>query len=605
MKFLKIKYTLNFLTSYRIVGISLGCLVSIILIFITSNIYLFEDFELKTLDLRFRLRGSALPNPDKNAVFEDIIIVDINDYSLEKLGRFQQWPRSYHAKIIDYLKKGNPKVIGFDIFFIEEDQDLKEDLRISKATLKAGNVVHSMILSKKEEKLKGTTEEIYKEDHKEELIKKHNCNNTLKNYQNNHLIKLIESNASSLPIPTLLKNSAGIGYVSITPDSDGIIRNLPLIMKYKSNIYPSFALEIARIFLKAKKEEIRLIPEEKCLKIKDIKIPISDEGKMLINYIGPPYSYRYIPYEVILREDIPVEFFRDKIILVGASAPGLYDLSSTPFSPVYPGIEVHANIIYNILNKKPLVPLSQKATLGIVIFLGALTGFFSSYLRLVNSIFMVLIIVLSYLITSIYFFEVKNVWLATIQPIMNILFCYLVVWIYRYSSVEEQIFSDQLTKVYNRRYLDIKLEKEINSANWLHLPLSLLIIDADHFKRINDIYGHLTGDKVLEEIASILKLNIRSKDTVARYGGEEFVIIFPKCNTDQAYVIAERIRKSIAERQFYDISENQIKVTISGGIATYPINALNKKSLVSEADQALYQAKDSGRNMIMIAGRLW
>lgn len=595
MRLHKLKFGLRFLTNYGIAGIGLGCIASIILIFITSNIYLFEDFELKTLDLRFRLRGSIHSNPDKHAVFEDIIIVDIDDASLGALGRFQQWPRSYHAEIINYIKKGKPKAIGFDIFFIEEDKNYQEDVKLSQATLKAENVVHSMVLSKS----KGDLRSVKSDIQGEKLLLRYAYDSS-KNYKNYSIAKC---NVSSVPIASLLETSKGLGYASIIPDNDGIVRNIPLIMEYKGHIYPSLALEVARISLGAKKEEVKIFPG-KYVKIKNIKLPINREGKMLVNYVGPERSYRYIPYQVILREDIPTEFFRDKIILIGASAPGLYDLPSTPFSPVYPGVEVHANAIYNILNKNFIIPLNQKATLGVVIFLGALTGLFSSYLRLVNSIFGVLIIMLSYLIASVYFFEVKNTWIAIIQPVLNILFCYLVVWIYRYVSVEQQVFSDQLTRVYNRRYFDIKLEKEINAASWFHSPLSIMMLDIDFFKRLNDTYGHLIGDKILEEVSFILRNNVRLKDTVARYGGEEFVIILPKCESEQAYIIADRIRKSIAERQFQDKSGKTIKTTISIGVATYPINALNKRDLVLEADQALYQAKDNGRNMVMVAGRL-
>lgn len=595
IRFSKLKFGLKFLTNYGTVGVGLGCIVSIVLIFVTSNIYLFEDFELKTLDLRFRLRGSTHTNPDKNAVFEDIIIVDIDDASLRNLGRFQQWPRSYHTEVINYIKKGNPKAIGIDVFFIEEDKDYLEDFKLSQAISKAKNVVCSMVLSKSEDNLKNPK----KETQKEKLLLKY-AYDFAKNYKNYSINKC---NTSLIPIISLLESSKGLGHASIIPDTDGIVRNLPLIMEYNEYIYPSLALDIARVSLDAKKEEIEILPG-RYIKIKDTMIPINKEGKMLINYVGPEYSYRYIPYYVVLKKDIPVDFFEDKIILIGASASGLYDRPSTPFSPVYPGVEVHANAIYNILNKNFIVPLNQKTTLGVVVFLGILTGLCSSCFRLINSIFGILAIMLSYLVASVYFFEVKNTWLATIQPTLNILFCYLVVWIYRYLAVEQQIFSDQLTKIYNRRYFDIKLEKEINAASWFHSPLSIMMLDVDFFKQLNDTYGHLTGDKVLEEVSSILKNTVRLKDTVARYGGEEFVIILPKCESEQAYIIAERIRKSIAGRQFYDKLGNPIRTTISIGIATYPVNALNKRDLVLEADQALYQAKDNGRNMVMIAGRL-
>ena len=126
------------------------------------------------------------------------------------------------------------------------------------------------------------------------------------------------------------------------------------------------------------------------------------------------------------------------------------------------------------------------------------------------------------------------------------------------------------------------------------------MIDVDHFKLYNDTCGHLAGDEVLRNIAAIFRRCIRESDCVGRYGGEEFLIILPETVADDAWRIADRIRSRLAEEDFPADSQ-PVKITISGGIATFPGNGRSPESLLKSADAALYQAKDHGRNRVVPA----
>jgi diguanylate cyclase len=152
---------------------------------------------------------------------------------------------------------------------------------------------------------------------------------------------------------------------------------------------------------------------------------------------------------------------------------------------------------------------------------------------------------------------------------------------------------DYLTKVFNRKALYEKLEFEIARANRYKDDLSVLMIDLDHFKTINDVHGHLAGDSVLKQVAEIIKSNLREPDIAGRYGGEEFLIILPRTDREQGFIVAERIRKSIQDADLL----NRTKVTISGGLKEYNGESLNK--LLDEADKRLYIAKRNGRNNIV------
>ena len=154
---------------------------------------------------------------------------------------------------------------------------------------------------------------------------------------------------------------------------------------------------------------------------------------------------------------------------------------------------------------------------------------------------------------------------------------------------------DYLTGVLNRRALNEKLEYEIIRVDRNKRPLSVLLLDVDHFKNINDTYGHMIGDDVLIQMAGVVKKNIRVMDMVGRYGGEEFLVVLPECNQQAASIVAEKIRKGIEQTAF----ETGIHVTISGGIQEYHGGSLT--ALINQADQALYQAKEKGRNQIVLA----
>jgi diguanylate cyclase (GGDEF)-like protein len=158
---------------------------------------------------------------------------------------------------------------------------------------------------------------------------------------------------------------------------------------------------------------------------------------------------------------------------------------------------------------------------------------------------------------------------------------------------------DGLTGLFNHRFFQEVLGNEILRAQRADSPVSLLLIDIDHFKQYNDSYGHPKGDIALAAIGAILKEDTRSYDTAARYGGEEFAVVLPYSSQQQATAVAERIRRDVAKYSFPGlISGSRASLTVSIGIATYPTNAKTKTDLFDRVDQALYLAKSEGRNRV-------
>jgi diguanylate cyclase (GGDEF)-like protein len=160
-------------------------------------------------------------------------------------------------------------------------------------------------------------------------------------------------------------------------------------------------------------------------------------------------------------------------------------------------------------------------------------------------------------------------------------------------------FTDHLTGLKTRGYFEQQLELEIKRTERKGESFCLLMLDIDHFKPLNDTYGHHVGDKVLRRVASVLTKDMREVDTVARYGGEEFVIILPETTEAEAYAVAQRIRAAIETEQFNFDAAHTEPITISIGVAVFGQDASTRKQLVQRADAALYVAKGQGRNKVV------
>jgi len=160
--------------------------------------------------------------------------------------------------------------------------------------------------------------------------------------------------------------------------------------------------------------------------------------------------------------------------------------------------------------------------------------------------------------------------------------------------------TDGLTGLFNRNHIMELLGREKSHAQLTHGRLSVLMIDIDYFKKINDTYGHPVGDTVMVRLAETLTASVRECDFVGRYGGEEFIVILPDSTVDNALITAERIRKNVGNLQFIEDRES-FSVTVSVGVAGFPDNGERTESILTQADNALYQAKDEGRNRVVMA----
>ena len=167
------------------------------------------------------------------------------------------------------------------------------------------------------------------------------------------------------------------------------------------------------------------------------------------------------------------------------------------------------------------------------------------------------------------------------------------------SKIEEMASTDKLTGLLNRHAFGILIDKLVAAYRRTPQPITVLLVDIDHFKNINDQYGHRVGDLVLSGVARLLRENLREADFAVRWGGEEFLLILRGCTTAEGMVVAEKIRSAIAEQQFYD-ADPALRVTISAGISKFD-DSEGIDQTVNRADVALYAAKERGRNQVCLA----
>jgi diguanylate cyclase (GGDEF)-like protein len=173
--------------------------------------------------------------------------------------------------------------------------------------------------------------------------------------------------------------------------------------------------------------------------------------------------------------------------------------------------------------------------------------------------------------------------------------------IYQLSRSRDLAMRDDLTKAFNRRFFDSYLDEEIERARRYGSLFSIIFLDLDDLKMVNNFYGHLTGSRTLQEVAKRILGAVRTIDKVVRFGGDEFCIILPETDQEQAIAVANRVRKSLTATSFMIDGNVEISITASFGIATYPTHGLTKDDLIRQADAAMYRVKATTKNAVGVA----
>lgn len=419
--------------------------------------------ELKALDLRILSRGQ-IPSGGET------VIVTIDEKSLAELGRWP-WPRTTIARLVETLKKKGVKAVGFDIVFAEPDEnsslktineltqeaqklgltderliDLigkkKEladtDAALAKAIETAKNVTLGYFFHTSPKEVGHLTDKDIEKAADDISNSKYAIINAPKNISETNLMHAYAAVPNINQLSAVGENS---GYFNAFPDSDGAIRWSPLVIKFRDGYYSSLALSLLIQYLDWPMVVLNLGQfGVDGIKLDKVDIPTDDMGRILINYLGPARTFPHYSVSDIINERIPVENLRGKIAIVGATATGIYDLRVTPFSAVYPGVEIHATVINNILHQNFLKQSWWIKFLDFmsIIIVGVIMGFFVPRLKAVQGVLISLLFICAFIALNLFLFSHYNMWLNIIYPVLTMLAVYLGVTIYRYITEERE-----------------------------------------------------------------------------------------------------------------------------------------------------------------------
>jgi len=566
---------------------------------------LMEAYELKTYDLRATM-AAKMRKPNK-----DIVILSIDDDSLEvlqdELGRWP-WSRDVYAKAIEYLEQDNVDSIAFDLMFVGHQRGFEyKDIKLAETIGKYDNVYASMNFD-------------YRPDIEKAPELPDKLEVEVENNSENIDYSEFTYTYTRLILDEIIQATDKIGFINFRRDPiDKISRRSPTFFKYKGDYYPYLALKVASDYIK-RHENVEfdkyIINENNELIAGNRILPLDNTGSMIINWYGSHYTYKHIPFWRVYKSAlnieegkaplIPESYFKDKIVFIGATAVSLYDIKSTPLSSVYPGVELQTTVLNNILDNRVVERVSKSIDLLISLLLGFLVAFVVVKIRepVISSLICVGI-VLAYIFLATYLLDVHLIWVGIISQLAFMIATFTAMYIIKYvlkSKDFEYTYklatTDGLTDLFNHRYFQEKLKEQMRKIDKFGERFSLVLIDIDHFKKFNDTYGHQAGDEVLRQVGQRLKRAVKPTDLVARYGGEEMVLILADADTENAIAISNRICKHMSDNRFKLAEGLEVNVTISLGVATYPIHGSTSTELIEFADKGLYNAKENGRNQV-------
>ncbi len=562
-----------------------------------------KDFLTKIENTTFDLRQNIVSKYKKTS--DDIVIIDVNDASYEYIvDKYGSWPvqRSFWANLINQLELSNPDMIIFDLLFLKKYRaDGDSDYELIKAVNNNKNVYVSMNL----------------DNYPSEVRIPPQLPDSIKNtVENDFLIKqnpdLFYTNCRPI-IDEILNGTKNIGLINVQRDKDGIIRTMPPFSYYDNAYFKHLTVLAGLNHLNIDKNNFKMKPDGRIILDKGHILPLTKEGKLILNWYGPEWSFRYVPLwkvsDAVKKNDRKFldDNFKNKIIFVGVTANSLSDIKSTPVSYMFPGVEVQATFLNNLLDNNFIKKTGTFYDILIALLIAFLTGFgIMNFKSPLKSVLLFFGLQAAYFVVSILLMGIFNIWVnLTAQFVLSILTfacAYIVKYLITsrdYEHTYKLAVTDGLTEMFNHRYFQEQMTTNIQTAKRYNGVFSLIMVDIDFFKKFNDTYGHQSGDAVLRQVAQTIKRNIRSTDIPCRYGGEEMSVILTNTNKEDAVKTAVKICEAVRNKEFELATGDWTHVTISLGVAAMPENGDTTEKLIEYADKCLYIAKRNGRNQVV------
>ena len=528
----------------------------------------------------FDIRQNVIAKSGVREHNKDIVIVAIDDASYEYiLDHYGEWPlrRDMYAKMVDYIESQQPKTVAFDLMFVKSMKSaISADNSLVDVFKKYDNVYTSMNL----------------DNQPEDLRKAQQLPDKLAISPDRVADNPIEYSNCRIILQGILDATSHIGMINVSRSDDGVLRKMPLYLKYNNKYYPQLGYLVAQGAGMMK------------------KVQSDDEASVILNWYGPAETFENIPmYKLLKAADGGETFdydFHNKIVYFGATAASLFDIKTVPVDKVYPGVEVQATYVNNLLDGSLIKKCPEYVN-----FLAGLVLALLTVLAVLKIQSMPTAFGLSFTIYTVYvlfayeLMRMNYYWIKIVSPVAFAIFAFILAVIIKY-LIKSRDFdaqyklatTDGLTELYNHRYFQEQMQNQVSHSKRYGVPLSLIIIDIDFFKKFNDTYGHQSGDAVLRQVAFALKKNVRATDIVCRYGGEEMSIILPNTKYEEAVGIANKLCTIVSEKKCKLANGKESNVTISLGVSTYGADGETPAIIIESADKRLYHAKENGRNRV-------
>lgn len=493
-----------------------------------------------------------------------ILVVAIDEKSLAELGRWP-WSRRTHADLLARLDTAGVRGIAMDILLSEPALfDPEGDALLAQALNKSGKVV--LPVYAEAERLNGPSVEL-------------------------------------MPIPEFAASAASLGHVDMALDSDGVARSMFLRAGLGSPHWPSLALALSQIGNDADPTPTAELPGRRDADLQQASPHrwVRDY-QVLVPYINPPNGFQSVSYVDVVKGRVPGSLLRGRWVLVGVTAAGMGNELATPgwhaTEPRLSGVDYQANALNMLIRHQAVVPLSMAAQVGLSILLVILPLLLFGVPGLHQLWRPILLGLVGVPLLSWLLLRFGQVWYPPMSALLVLGVGALMRILRMVRRTRQQAQSDPLTGLANRVKFDEYLEQELRFSRRSGQPLSLLLLDVDHFKKLNDGLGHPAGDEVLRELSTILRGRARRpRDLVARLGGDEFALLLPETTPQAAAAIATTIHVDVANLS--SRSGNHVPLppfTASIGIHTSQREEETAADVFELADNALYKAKQAGRN---------
>lgn len=528
----------------------------------------------------FDIRQNVIAKSGVREHNKDIVIVAIDDASYEYiLDHYGEWPlrRDMYAKMVDYIESQQPKTVAFDLMFVKSMKSaISADNSLVDVFKKYDNVYTSMNL----------------DNQPEDLRKVQQLPDKLAISPDSVADNPIEYSNCRIILQGILDATSHIGMINVSRSDDGVLRKMPLYLKYNNKYYPQLGYLVAQGSGMMK------------------KVQSDDEASVILNWYGPAETFENIPmYKLLKAADGGETFdydFHNKIVYFGATAASLFDIKTVPVDKVYPGVEVQATYVNNLLDGSLIKKCPEYVNLLAGLVLALLTVLAVLKIQSMPTAFgLSFTIYTVYVLFAYELMRMNYYWIKIVSPVAFAIFAFILAVIIKY-LIKSRDFdaqyklatTDGLTELYNHRYFQEQMQNQVSHSKRYGVPLSLIIIDIDFFKKFNDTYGHQSGDAVLRQVAFALKKNVRATDIVCRYGGEEMSIILPNTKYEEAVGIANKLCTIVSEKKCKLANGKESNVTISLGVSTYGADGETPAIIIESADKRLYHAKENGRNRV-------